>query len=239
MCQPRCHVGDIEANVARHVDAIDRAEADVVVFPELSLTGYDMNAPTVDGDEPELADLVAVCNERSSLALVGAPVYDVDRSRRFIATMAITSDGAVVAYRKTHLGGDEALCFSDGGGFNGAPGPVILTYAGWRIALAICKDTGTPGFIDQLADQSPDLVAAGLVHHHHERTEQDRRGQHIAKAVSAPVAFASAAGTVGPDYDQDNGNAAVGHSTIWAADGSTLVQADAKAGRIVRTELFR
>ena len=43
LAQIDCHLGDVERNAARHLDWIERAreaEVDLLVFPELSLTGY-------------------------------------------------------------------------------------------------------------------------------------------------------------------------------------------------------
>jgi NAD+ synthase (glutamine-hydrolysing) len=43
IAQIDCRVGDVKSNIARHVDAAEQAVtrgADVVIFPELSLTGY-------------------------------------------------------------------------------------------------------------------------------------------------------------------------------------------------------
>src|SRR6185295_3921986 len=43
LAQIDCHLGDVERNAARHLDWIERAReagVDLLVFPELSLTGY-------------------------------------------------------------------------------------------------------------------------------------------------------------------------------------------------------
>ncbi|MCK5757441.1 MAG: carbon-nitrogen hydrolase family protein, partial [Mycobacterium sp.] len=42
--QPRVVDDDVDANVASHAESIARAEARLVVFPELSLTGYWLNS---------------------------------------------------------------------------------------------------------------------------------------------------------------------------------------------------
>ncbi|MCM0676825.1 carbon-nitrogen hydrolase family protein, partial [Micromonospora phytophila] len=99
VAQPPCVAYDAAANAARHADAVRAAAARVVVFPELSLTGYELDAPAVDVDDPRLAALVAACAATGTLALAGAPV-----AGEHIATLAVDGGGARVAYRKMWLG---------------------------------------------------------------------------------------------------------------------------------------
>ncbi len=86
-------------------------------------------------DDPALTPIVDACAEMGSIALMGAPVAG-DEGRAFIAMLRVDADGVQVAYRKTWLGGRESDRFSSG------DGPVVLAIDGWRLGLAICKDTG-------------------------------------------------------------------------------------------------
>ncbi len=45
VAQPLCVSFDVEGNALRHADAVRAADARVAVFPELSLSGYEMEAP--------------------------------------------------------------------------------------------------------------------------------------------------------------------------------------------------
>ena len=63
MAQPEVTTGDLEATVAGHVAAVRAAAARVVAFPEMSLTGYAPDAPSVALDDPALAPLVEICIE--------------------------------------------------------------------------------------------------------------------------------------------------------------------------------
>jgi predicted amidohydrolase len=225
VAQPGCVVGDVAANASAHAAAVGDARARVVIFPELSLTGYTLDAPPVDLADPVLGPLVDACGAAGSMALVGAPVAEGD-GRRSIAALAVTARGAVVAYRKTCLGGAEPAWFVPG------PGPRVWEVDGWRLGLGICKDTGVASHVDATAALGIDLYVAGLVHGPDELVEQDLRGVRIAARVGVPVAFASAAGPAGPDY-----GATAGHSTIWSERGTVLGRADARPGRTVRATL--
>jgi predicted amidohydrolase len=79
--QPPCMSYDVASNAASHAATVRSAGARVVVFPELSLTGYELDAPAIAVDDPRLAPVVEACAESGSLALMGAPVNG-DRAAR-------------------------------------------------------------------------------------------------------------------------------------------------------------
>src|SRR3982074_2205223 len=93
VAQPLCIAYDVAANAAIHAGAIRSAGARVVVFPELSLTGYELDAPAITAEDPRLAPIVEACTKAGSLALVGAPVVG-EAGRSHIAMLAV--DGAGV-----------------------------------------------------------------------------------------------------------------------------------------------
>jgi predicted amidohydrolase len=217
---------DVAANARAHAEAIHEAKARVVVFPELSLTGYELDAEPVSPADGALAPIVDACAATGALALAGAPVED--EGRRFIAVLGIDGTGAGIAYRKSHLGGDELDRFSPG------DGPAVITVDGWRLGMGICKDTGVPEHTAATAELGIDVYVAGLVHAPAELEEQDARGRHIAAACRAYVAFASFAGPTGGGYE-----ATAGESTIWSPDGSVVARASDAPGAIARAELLR
>ena len=136
VAQPSCVAFDVAANAAAHAAAVVAAAARVVVFPELSLTGYELAAPPLTIDDERLAPLVAACATTGTIALAGAPIA-TDDERRHIAVLAVDGGGVRVAYRKMWLGNEEAAA-----GFVPGPAPAVLAVDGWRIGLAVCKDTG-------------------------------------------------------------------------------------------------
>lgn len=98
--QPPCVGYDVAANAVIHAHTVHAARARVVVFPELSLTGYELDAAAVALDDVALAPLVEACAAAGAVALVGAPVQDED-GRAFIATVQVDGAGVRVAYRKS------------------------------------------------------------------------------------------------------------------------------------------
>ena len=207
-----------------HADAILSAKARLVVFPELSLTGYELDSEPVALTDPALRPIVDACAAMDSVALVGAPIEE--GGRRFIAALRIDGSGVGVAYRKSHVGGDEV------GRFSAGDSPTVIDIDGWRVGLGICKDTGVAEHTAGIASLGVDVYVAGLVHTPEQLGEQDARGRRIAQACDSYVVFASFAGPTGGGYATTAGS-----STIWAPDGSVIARASAAPGDIALAQL--
>ncbi len=223
--QPVCIPKDVASNAREHARLIRNAEARVVVFPELSLTGYELDAECVSPADGALTAIVEACAETDTIALVGAPVVGA-AGKAHIGTLRVSSAGTDVVYRKSHLGGDEPTRFSPG------DGAVAIDVDRWRIGLGICKDTGADRHIADTAALDVDLYVAGLVHLPEERDIHEQRGIKIARACDTYVAFASFAGPTGGGYEQT-----LGLSTIWSADGSPIARAGVAPDDMARASL--
>ncbi|MGI5216103.1 carbon-nitrogen hydrolase family protein [Plantactinospora sp. CA-290183] len=225
VAQPPTVAYDVVANVATHAETVRRAAARLVVFPELSVTGYELDAPTIGADDPRLAPIVDACAETGALALVGAPLRGAD-GRAHIGLVAVTGTGARVAYHKMWLGGEESGRF--------APGdrPGVLEVGGWRLGLAVCKDTGVARHAADTAARGIDVYVAATLEHAEEATVQDERSRRIASEHRVWVAVASFAGSTGGGFDR-----AAGRSAIWRPDGTAVARAGPEVGAIVRGTL--
>jgi predicted amidohydrolase len=225
VAQPLCVARDVGANALSHAAAVRDAGARVVVFPELSLTGYELDAPAVALADPRLAPLVAACVETGSLALAGAPVHG-EAGRPHIAMLAVDGGGVTVAYRKSYLDPTEARRFTPGAV------PAAIEVDGWRLGLGICKDTGVPAHAADTAALGVDAYVAGTLMFAFEATIQDERARRIATGHRVWVAFASFAGPTGGGYGET-----AGRSGIWAPDGVVAAQAGPETGGLARATL--
>jgi predicted amidohydrolase len=225
VAQPACELYDVEGNARAHAAAIRAAGARVVVFPELSLTGYEMDVPAVETDDPRLAPIVEACAATGTLALAGAPVPG-GADRTHIAMLAIDGTGVRVAYRKTWLGGVEATRFAPGGP------PTVLVVDGWRLGLAICRDTGVPRHAADTAALGMDVYVAGVLEIEDDAAVPDRRAARIAAEHGVWVAVASFAGSTGGGFDR-----AAGRSSIRTPAGVVVARAGSEVGAIARATL--
>jgi predicted amidohydrolase len=218
VAQPLCVPYDVAANALAHAAAVRAAGARVVVFPELSLTGYELDAPPVAADDPRLDPIVEACTETGSLALVGAPV-----AGPHIAILAVDGTGTTVAYRKMWLGGDEPTRFTPGAE------PAVLPVDGWRLGLAICKDTGVPRHAAETAALGIDGYVAGVLETVEDTSVVEERARRVATDHRVWVAVASFAGSTGGGFRR-----AAGRSGIWAPDGRVLARLGSQPGAIAR-----
>jgi predicted amidohydrolase len=225
VAQPSCVPYDVAANAAIHAEVVRAAGARVVVFPELSLTGYELDAPTLAASDPRLAPIIGACAETGTLALAGAPVAGQAGSSQ-IALLAIKGGGASIAYRKLWLGAIEARRFTPG------DQPAVLEVDGWRLGLAICKDTGIPQHASDTAAMGIDVYVAAVLESAEDTARQDERAHRVATEHGVWVAVASFAGATGGGYDH-----AAGRSAIWSPSGDVVARAGPETGAIAHANL--
>jgi NAD+ synthase (glutamine-hydrolysing) len=146
LSQMNCVVGDIAGNERVIIDAIARARdggAQLVLFPELALTGY----PPEDlllkehflRDARAALDRIAAATE-GIVAFVGFPERDDD----VFNALAVLADGAVQAvYRKQHL--PNYGVFDEQRWFAAGRGGALVEVGGVKVGLTICEDIWEPG----------------------------------------------------------------------------------------------
>ncbi|MBI0376516.1 carbon-nitrogen hydrolase family protein [Streptomyces albiflaviniger] len=217
VAQPRCAAHDVAANAVAHAEAVRAADARVVVFPEMSLTGYELDATPVAPDDDRLAPIVAACAETGTLALAGAPVAGPR-----IGILALDAEGARVVYGKVHLHSGEAIHFVPGE-------PAVIDVDEWRLGLAVCRDTGLPEHAAKTAALGIDGYVAGVVHADHEAGLHGERARRVAADHGVWAATAAFAGPTGGGFDRTSGR-----SGIWSADGELLAGTGAAPDEIAR-----
>src|ERR687889_2466997 len=139
-------VGDIGGNAQRIREYIERAreeDAQLVVFPELALTGYppeDLLLKThfVDAAGAALQELAR--DTEDIVALVGFP----ERRDDVYNSCSVLADGRVQAiYRKMFL--PNYGVFDENRYFQAGTEPALIELNGVAIGLTICEDIWEPG----------------------------------------------------------------------------------------------
>ncbi|MFE7326901.1 carbon-nitrogen hydrolase family protein [Streptomyces sp. NPDC057565] len=226
VAQPVCEHLDVAANAAAHAEVIRVAKTRLIVFPELSLTGYDLAAPAVSPDDARLRPIVSACRTTGATALVGAPVREAD-GREYIAVLAVTEEGARVVYRKMWLHGEEFDRF--------APGekPQVLVIDGVRLGLAVCYDAAVPEHAAETAALGIDAYVAGTLYGAGPESAARRDGHMRERALAHGVwvVLATSAGASGT-YPETSGG-----SGVWGPDGAAVVQAGPEPGAVVSAAL--
>jgi len=222
LCQMNATVGDIAGNAERIRAGRGQAlaaGADIVLFPELALTGYPPEDLLLR--EHFLADAAAALAELAAdthgvVAVVGYP----ERSEDVYNAAAVLADGVVHAvYRKVYLPNygvfDEERYFQAG-----SVGSVI-DIGQERLGLTVCEDIwepGPPASDEALAGATLILNISASPYHAGKGQERERMFAQRARDNLACVAFCALVG--GQDelvFD--------GHSFVVDHTGQTIARA--------------
>lgn len=151
----------VEGNLKRLDTAAKEAAnggADILVCPEMFITGYNIGASQVQAlaqtADGAFATAVAEIAKRHAIAIIyGYP--ERNGSAVFNAVQCIAADGTrLLNYRKTHMFGDL-----DRSQFSAAtPLDTLFDFHGWRVGLLICYDLEFPENIRRLALAGADMV---------------------------------------------------------------------------------
>jgi len=161
-------LGDLAANVTRHLELIGTAAAggaDLVVFPELSLTGYFLKDLVTETalrlDSPEIQVLAEA--SRGVDAVVGC-ILESDDHRFHNAALYLSGGAVVHVHRKVYLPTyglfDEARDLAAGDRFRAFEAPLRSAEprCPWRAGVLICEDLWHPSSAYLLARDGVDLI---------------------------------------------------------------------------------
>ncbi len=218
-------VGDIAGNAERILDGLRNAraaDAELVLFGELALTGYPpedllLREHFLTDARAALEELAREIGGTSSIAIVGFP--ELAEGRVYNAA-AVLGNGAVqFVYRKLHLPNygvfDERRYFTPG--LSGA----TIEIAGSRVGLTVCEDLwqpGSPATEESAAGASLLVNISASPYHAGKGAERERLFAHRAVESGAYVAFCALVG--GQDelvFD--------GHSFVLDPSGAPVARA--------------
>jgi NAD+ synthase (glutamine-hydrolysing) len=144
LAQIATRLGDVESNLEKHLDYIERAKgqkADLVVFPELSLTGYvlqDLVATVAHRpveDDPVFKPLLRASED---LDLVVGFVDEDARHRFFIASAYLSGGRVLHVHHKVYL--PTYGLFDEGRFFAWGDSVRAFDTRFGRVGLLICED---------------------------------------------------------------------------------------------------
>lgn len=183
--------GDVAANLALHLDVLARAaqvEADLVVFPELSLTGYE---PTLaqqlqrGPDCSELRMLEAAARANGQRVCVGLPTVGAQKPR---ISMAVLGGSEILWVHKHTLHTDEQPVFEAGP----AAGP--LSIHGRSVGFLICYELTQDSRVQALVDGGAELLVASVAKTARGMEGAAGRLEDLARRHGLPVLVVNAVG---------------------------------------------
>ncbi len=147
--------GDIEGNVERHVEYVELAAAqgaDLVLFPELSLSGYEptlAKSLATHVEDPQLDVFQRLSDAHGIVIAAGLPL--VTSRKPQIGMVVFQPHTGRQAYAKQRLHDDELPYFSRG------KRPMLIETREHRLALAICHESLLPDHVATAASLGADV----------------------------------------------------------------------------------
>ncbi len=229
--------GDVDANVDQQLRLVHSAaeeQAQVLVFPELSLTGYELELAdrvAFSQSDPRLAPLVEAASTHFLTLVVGAPVRI--GAQLHIGAFIVSPDRTVEVYTKHHLG-----AFPTSAGVDGSVPPAeatifhpgnrspLVRFGGNTAAVAVCADTSRPSHPRDAADRGARTYLASMfvIPSDLERDSANLRAYAVRHSMA--VVFANFGGPSG-------GLPSGGKSAIWCARGELLSHLEATGAGVV------
>ncbi|MFA7325990.1 MAG: carbon-nitrogen hydrolase family protein [Candidatus Kapaibacterium sp.] len=220
LAQIASYKGDIQKNIEKHIVYVKEAienRADLICFPELSITGYEPELAeglaTTAGDNrfnifQELADSgeITIC--------IGAPTISADGI--YISMLIFQPNRSRQTYSKQYLHSDEKPYFIEG------KEQLIIEIVGVKIAPAICYESLLPEHFDKANDMGCDVYLASVA-----KPEKNVQNAYayfptLARDNNIPGLMVN---SVGPS---DNFLSA-GGSAVWDRNGELIDNIDSKS----------
>ncbi|ABC28870.1 predicted amidohydrolase [Hahella chejuensis KCTC 2396] len=208
--------GDVEENTRRHLQLIAAAVAEganVVIFPELSLTGYEPDLARelafTDADS-RWAPFQAVAREQGVTLMVGAPVR-MEEGEPQVGLFVISPETPVFHYSKMHLHPGEDQHFAPGAGEK------VFELQGVALGLAICADTGVATHARNTAAAGAAAYLSSVLITAGGYDEDTAKLQDYAQTHGMCVIMANFSGPSG-------GWEPIGKSAVWSPGGDLLAQ---------------
>jgi predicted amidohydrolase len=223
--------GDLQANLDEHIRLARLAaaeQASVVVFPELSLTGYELalaDESAFSECDSRLAPLLDVAESHGTTLVVGGPVRI--GSSLHIGAFIVKPNQTIDLYTKHHLGAfpSSARCDSCDGTvplpeatvFQPGDRNPLLRFGDNSAAVAVCADIGRPAHPQQAAARNAGLYLASMFVIPSDLEGEMARLSRYAVQHRMMTALANFGGPSG-------GLRSAGRSAIWSEAGELLVQ---------------
>ncbi|HBM67090.1 MAG TPA: carbon-nitrogen hydrolase family protein [Pseudomonas sp.] len=209
--------GDLPGNLQRHLVCIEQAAAlgaELVVFPELSLTGYEPSVArqaALPVTSARLDPLQAACDRLGITVAVGLPLPTPDGIR--IGMPIFCPEAPRQAYTKQRLHDDELPYFTPG------DQALLLEVGEHRLAPAICYESMFLAHAAVARERGADLYLVSVAKTAKGIREGYAHYPEVARELGMPVLMANC---VGP-ADTFIG---AGGSAAWDSQGHLLASLD-------------
>lgn len=217
--------GDLGFNLDRHLQfcrvAAERG-TNLIVFPELSLTGYELNLAAgcvLDPMSRIFHPLRRMAADSGMDIVAGAPLRGRERVLH-IGSITFRPNGSVLTYFKEYVHSSEEHVFTSGSGGE------VIDVDGTRVALAVCRDATFAEHASRAAAAGARVYAASVMIDEAGYRRKSDLLRRWAIEHGMIVLMANYAGATG-------GETSAGNSTIWTETGDIIASASGNEDCVV------
>ncbi len=218
--------GDIKENLLDHYRLIEIASnegANLIAFPEMSITGYEReNAHilTFSPNDSRLDNLTKLAVDKKIIIIAGAPI-SID-SDLFIGEFIVQPDKSIAIYTKQFLHPGEEKYFKSSFEYN-----PIIKYDDESISLAICADIDHPLHPKNAGKSGSSIYIASIFF--------SPKGLPSAHSSLSNYAKIFAMNVLMSNYSGDSwGQPSGGRSAFWDKNGKMIAEmSDSDSGLLI------
>jgi predicted amidohydrolase len=215
--QTRPIKGDIQGNIKNHKKFIDSAvshKANIIIFPELSLTGYE---PTLAKDlathqDDSRLDVFQTLSNANEIT-IGVGVPTKNGAGICISMVLFQPHKARQTYSKKYLHADEEEFFVSGENITG------LKVGTTQVGLAICYELSVPEHAEAAYNGGAEIYVASVAKFVNGIEKATKRLSEIARTYSMPVVMSNCVGFC-------DGAECAGRTAVWNKNGLLIGQLD-------------
>lgn len=224
---------DKDKNFTKILSYINSIDSQILIFPELCLTGYyflnrqEVNKIAENSDGIIISEIQALSSKLNKGIIFGFPEKDGDKQYNSCAVL-LPDKAKSRIYRKTHLFYKERFCFDQGDS-----GFFVIAYPEWDIKIGpmICYDWRFPEAARTLALKGADLIVcpSNLVTNVWQNALSTR-------ALENNV-YVAVANRIGSETRIDETLSFNGDSAIYDYNGKVLAKASSNNEEVIFAEI--
>ncbi|QDH80004.1 carbon-nitrogen hydrolase family protein [Echinicola soli] len=219
--------GEIDKNIISHVKWIEKAaseHSELVIFPELSLTGYEPTLAkelSITKDDPRLKVFQQLSDNKAIIIAIGAPLQGATGTS--ISLLIFHPKKEVQVYSKQFLHADELPFFVPGISRS-------LLIDDTAIGLAICYEISVGEHIKNVMATHPSFFISSVAKDQNGVINAYQKLSEIANKNKLPVAMVNCVG-------EADGVQFAGKSAFWDDQGNLVQQLDNHAEGILSMKI--
>lgn len=210
---------NILSNIKKHETYVKTAaqnQVDLIVFPELSITGYERSLAREQcfiKDDPRLNTLAELSHTHNMIIVVGVPFEKADKL--YIASLIFKPNRERLLYCKNHLHEGEEQFYAEGAS------QLILDVKEEKVALSICYDIEIDDHLKAAAESKATVYVSSIFYSPKGVIGLEEKVKEYISRYSMDIAIINCTGDI---WDSETG----GGSMYWSNEHQLIGKCDTK-----------